>query len=148
MRYQVCDYTVLDASRRHAVARAPLAPNAPLHKRLITVLDELIREDHFELEPETGAINVGITIRPEVFAEFESSFYDKPEVSEYVKSNPLYREGRDLAYTYPWSFRNALSTVVRIAQHSCRNYYPRLYSLSQPVWLLVERCRQGRTKRE
>jgi len=123
MRHQVVDYLILD--------RKNLNFSSPAYVRaLYRALDELFAEDHFVLDLETGMVDVSVVIRQEVFDEFPPSFYDKPEVEEYVRANPKYRQGHDLCYSYPWSFVNVTSSLLRVLQQDLRNFYPRLHQTS------------------
>jgi len=77
-------------------------------KDIYPLLETAIKEDDFELDPNTNAINVHIIIRPEVFAEYPSSYFTLPEADEYIKFNPKYKEGYDLAYAFKFNFMNVL----------------------------------------
>jgi hypothetical protein len=80
-----------------------------------------VKEDNFEMEEETGAINVHVMIQPETFAEYPESYFDLPEAREYVALNPRYREGRDLAYAFPFSAANVFSMAWRCWQQNRRS---------------------------
>eukprot|EP01125_Pyxidicula_operculata_P006340 TRINITY_DN2201_c0_g1_i2.p1 TRINITY_DN2201_c0_g1~~TRINITY_DN2201_c0_g1_i2.p1 ORF type:complete len:140 (-),score=18.03 TRINITY_DN2201_c0_g1_i2:10-429(-) len=81
---------------------------------LYNVLLTRIGEDRFELEKETGVVNVFVKIRQEVLDEFPPSYYELPEAKEYLSINPKYKDGYDVTYTYPWTFWNFYSLVKRV----------------------------------
>lgn len=76
-------------------------------------MNRTVKEDNFEIEEDTGAINVHVMIQQETFDEYPESYFDLPEAREYIALNPRYREGRDLCYAYPYSAGNVLSMLWR-----------------------------------
>jgi hypothetical protein len=79
-----------------------------------------VKDDNFEVEEGTGAINVHVVIQPETFAEYPESYFDLPEAREYIALNPRYREGYDLSYVFPFSLANVVSMARRCWQQNRR----------------------------
>jgi len=95
------------------------------------LLDEMIREDNFDVDPQEPArINVKIRIPKSTLAEFPPSFYELSESKDYIKANPNYEDGYDLAYAYPFTFRNVLGMFIRALEQT--------YFRSRPPALLAE----------
>lgn len=85
---------------------------------LYSILDRAVKDDNFEVEEGTGAINVHVVIQPETFAEYPESYFDLPEAREYIALNPRYREGYDLSYVFPFSLANVVSMARRCWQQN------------------------------
>eukprot|EP01111_Echinosteliopsis_oligospora_P014316 TRINITY_DN5369_c0_g1_i2.p1 TRINITY_DN5369_c0_g1~~TRINITY_DN5369_c0_g1_i2.p1 ORF type:complete len:209 (-),score=30.16 TRINITY_DN5369_c0_g1_i2:6-632(-) len=115
MRKTVGEYYILNKDHTPATARS-LAP-------VYSILDDLIEEDKFTIDPETKAINVYVTIRESVIAEFPESYFSQNEVQEYIKINPKWRQAHDIAYCYPFSFRNVLYLLFRIIDQSYIRFF-------------------------
>ena len=79
-----------------------------------------VKDDNFEVEEGTGAINVHVVIQPETFAEYPESYFDLPEAREYIALNPRSREGYDLSSVFPFSLANVVSMAHRCWQQNWR----------------------------
>jgi hypothetical protein len=90
MRRGVSQYGILNRTQQQSLSKVE-SRFLPLYE----ILDDLIEEDKFEKDPNTGAIDVHIIIRKEVLEEYPESFYRLPEALEYIEVNPKYREGYD-----------------------------------------------------
>eukprot|EP01114_Cavostelium_apophysatum_P018178 TRINITY_DN556_c0_g1_i1.p1 TRINITY_DN556_c0_g1~~TRINITY_DN556_c0_g1_i1.p1 ORF type:complete len:255 (+),score=43.72 TRINITY_DN556_c0_g1_i1:113-877(+) len=77
------------------------------------ILDWVVTSDKFDYE-EDGMINVKVHISKSTLEEYPDSFYELPDAKEYIAVNPKYREGRDLAYAFPFDFQNVCSMTWRL----------------------------------
>lgn len=77
-------------------------------------LQKLIQMDKFSTHPEfPSRINVNIKIPKSTLEEFPAWFYQTTEAKEYILANPDYEQGYDLAYAYPFNWKNVFGMVHR-----------------------------------
>ena len=75
--------------------------------------EHMAAQSHYQLDPATGLIAVGIRATEATLAQYPASYYERPEARIYARVNPGWRDnGRNVAFWFRFTPAN-LSKLVR-----------------------------------
>jgi plasmid stabilization system protein ParE len=78
-----------------------------------SAFERLAAQSHYELDPATGLIAVGIRITEATLAHYPESYYERPEARVYARVNPGWRDnGRNVGFWFRFTPAN-LAKLVR-----------------------------------
>jgi len=87
---------------------------------LAQILETQCIQDQFCWDRENGPILVNVFIPESTIKEYPPEYFEMPEAKEYIDANPKYKEGYDLAYTFPFDFINVMGLTWRIIKQNSR----------------------------
>ena len=89
------------------------AATDPEGRAIRAAFERLAAQSHYQLDPATGLIAVGIRVTEATLAQYPASYFERPEAQLYARVNPGWRDnGRNVGFWFRFTPAN-LTRLVR-----------------------------------